>query len=263
MIEKEQPKFEVLISALEGDINIYQKSNLHCSCIIANQSNDMSYYENENIKIISTNTRGLAKNRNISLLYVNSQYFLFGDDDVQYVDDLEDIIVSSFEKNKKADLLIFNIITVGSDLIKRRINKSSKRVTTFNYMNYGSVRIACRTESIKKKNIWFSDMFGSGAKYSSGEDTIFLADCLKNKLKIYTAPIIIGTVDQSKSTWFNGYTEKYFFDKGAVMGCIYPINYRLFCLYFALKMRTKERGFKKTYDILIKGAKNFLKKTNN
>lgn len=257
MKEQEQQIFEVLIASFGGDANIYQRSNLHCNCIIANQANNTSYHEDVKLKLINTNTRGVGKNRNIALLYSNAKHILFGDDDVEYVDDLEDIVVSSFANYKKADILIFNIITIGSDVIKRRMNKKCKRVTTRNYMNYGAVRIACRSESIKKKNIWFSELFGGGAKYSSGEDTIFLADCLKSKLKIYTVPIVIGRVDQSKSTWFNGYHDQYFIDKGALMGCIYPKNYRIFCLYFALKLRTKERGIRKTYSLMVKGAKEY------
>lgn len=256
-MEKKQYDFEVLIASLDGDADIYQKSNLHCHCLIANQTDNVSYYENDFLRVINTNTLGVGKNRNIALLFSNAQYILFGDDDIKYVDDLENIVTSAFERNKKADILIFNIETIGSDLIKRRINKKCKRVTTKNYMNYGAVRIACKSSSIKKKNIWFSELFGGGARYGSGEDTKFLADCLRNKLKIYTVPINIGVVDQSDSTWFNGYTEKYFMDKGALLKSIYPKTYRFFCLYFALKLKSKDRGIMKIYSLLVKGAKGY------
>ncbi len=257
MGETIRQKFEVLIASLNGEIEIYHRANLHCHCVIANQTDKMKFEQIDKIKFVCTNTRGVGKNRNIALIFSNAEYILFGDDDVTYIDDLEETVVKAFENYPKADVLIFNIETVGSDLIKRRVNKKSKRVTVKNYMNYGAVRIACRSDSIRKKNIYFSELFGGGAKYSAGEDTKFLADCLKNKLKIYTVPIKIGTVDQSTSTWFEGYNEKYFMDTGALMKCIYPKSYKLFCMYFALKMRSKDRGFLKTYRDFVKGARLF------
>ena len=249
--------FEVLIAALNGDLNIYEKSNLHCHCIIANQSDCVAITEEGNTTMITTNTRGVGKNRNISLIYSSAEYILFGDDDVTYVDDLESIIVSEFESNKKADVLIFNIETVGSEEIKRRVNSKYKRVNTLNYMNYGAVRIACRRDSIRRCNIWFSELFGGGATYSAGEDTKFLADCLRHKLNVFTVPIKIGVVDQSKSSWFSGYNEKYFKDKGALLKSIYPHKYKIFCLYFSFKMRTKDRSFMKNYSDCIKGARDY------
>lgn len=254
----ESPRnFEVLIASLNGSRDIYTKSNLNCYCIIANQTDEVSVCRDEKLTLINTDTRGVGKNRNISLLYSNAEYILFGDDDVNYVDNLEEIVISAFESNPKADVLIFNIETKGSDLIKRRINTRVKRVRTYNYMNYGAVRIACRRQSIKKANIWFSELFGGGARFSSGEDTKFLADCLKRKLKIYTVPVKIGEVDQSQSTWFNGYNDKYFIDKGALLKSIYPRMYRIFSIYFSYKMRSSERGFFKNYRDYKKGARLF------
>jgi len=257
MSETKQNEFEVLIAALNGDIDIYSRANLRCHCVIANQTDEVAFTQTDKIKYICTNTRGVGKNRNTALIFSDAKYILFGDDDVTYVDNLEEIIVDSFEKHPQADVLIFNIETVGSDVIKRRINNKCKRVTIKNYMNYGAVRIACRSESIKKKTIFFSELFGGGAKYSAGEDTKFLADCLKNKLRIYTIPVSIGQVDQSESTWFNGYNDKYFMDKGALIKSIYPKSYRLFCLYFALKMRSGERGIVRNYKDLKRGARLF------
>ena len=247
--------FQVLIASLNGNKDIYIESNLKCHCIIANQTDNVSYYSDDNLIMINTNTIGVGKNRNISLLYSNAKYILFGDDDVKYVDDLENIILDNFKKLKKADVLIFNIETKGNSSFKRRKNKKIKRVRWYNYMNYGAARIACKKESISKSNIWFTELFGGGAPYSCGEDVMFLSDCLKKQLKIYTIPICIGTVDQTTSTWFKGYNDKLYEDKGALLKSIYPHLYKLFLLYFSFKQRTKERSFIKNYKDGLKGAR--------
>ena len=65
-------------------------------------------------------------------------------------------------------------------------------------------------------------LFGGGAKYSAGEDSIFLKSCLDNGLKIYAVPYALAFLnDDRPSTWFNGYTDKYFFDKGVLYSCLY------------------------------------------
>ena len=64
-------------------------------------------------------------------------------------------------------------------------------------------------------------MFGGGAKYSCGEDSIFIHDCIKNGLKVYVSPAKICSVSQEKSTWFKGYNEKFFFDKGVLVKAIF------------------------------------------
>ncbi len=50
--------------------------------------------------------------------------------------------------------------------------------------------------------------------YSWGEDTLFLKELIEKGLKLYKSPIRIASVDMSDSTWFKGYNEKYFKDKG-------------------------------------------------
>lgn len=54
------------------------------------------------------------------------------------------------------------------------------------------------------------------------EDTLFLKELIEKGLKLYKSPIRIASVDMSDSTWFKGYNEKYFKDKGALIEAAYP-----------------------------------------
>lgn len=67
----------------------------------------------------------------------------------------------------------------------------------------------------------FSLLFGGGAKYSNGEDSLFLKDCLKYGLKVYAVPIEIGAERERESTWFKGYTDKFFIDRGVLYHFLY------------------------------------------
>lgn len=247
-------KLEVLIATIHNDISIIEKNNINANFIIANQTDHTDYKVYEKGVIISTQTKGVGINRNIALMYSSSKYVLFSDDDVYYINDLEKHIEEAFQKVSKADVLIFNIETIG-DNCNRRKNTKIKRVRWYNFLNYGAVRIAANREKIIQKNIWFSPLFGGGTQYSCGEDTLFLSDCLKRKLKIYTYPLTICRVNQEKSSWFTGYNEKYFHDKGVLLKVVFPKTYRLFIWYYSYKFRTKDIGFKKIKKYCLMGAK--------
>lgn len=251
-------KLEVLVVTMNNDASLIEKSNLNAPFVIANQSNHTDQQVLDNGLIVSTQTKGVGINRNIALMYSKADYVLFADDDAIFIDDLEKQIIEAFNNTPKADVLIFNINTIGGS-INRRSNTKVKRVKWYNSLNYGAARICINRQRLMEKNIWFSTLFGGGAKYSCGEDTIFLQDCLKKKLKVYTYPLTICSVDQTTSTWFTGYNEKYFYDKGVLLKMIFPKMYRLFILYYSYKYKTKDMSAKQIRKYCLKGAKSLKK----
>lgn len=52
-----------------------------------------------------------------------------------------------------------------------------------------------------------------GAQYSNGEDSLFTGMSSK-KIRIYRSPIEIGHEIVRKSTWFEGYTDKFLLTEG-------------------------------------------------
>ena len=77
-------------------------------------------------------------------------------------------------------------------------------------------------------------MFGAGSVYSIGEDTIFLADCFKRFLNVYTSDFNIGTSTKSHR-WFSGYNDKFFFHKGALYRHVFGIFAPLYTMYYSKK----------------------------
>jgi len=233
-------KLQILVSTMfQKNNKIIEKMNIKSDAIIINQCNEYNYEKfkiNDNeFKIYSFEERGLSLSRNNALIRATGDICLLADDDVVYNEDYENIILQAFRNNPKADIIIFNLDRFDSR--KSPIIKKKTRVYWFNILKYGSVRIAFRTASVKKANIFFPLLFGSGAKYSSGEDSIFLIDCLKKGLRVYTNEGNIGLINNENSTWFEGYTNKYFHDKGAVFHLISPAFSKLLCLQFALRKK--------------------------
>ena len=88
---------------------------------------------------------------------------------------------------------------------------------------------------------------------------MFILQCLKSGLKGYASSKCIGSVCHEESTWFRGYTEKYYLDKGALYRAMYGKWMKLIVLLIELKhMRRKESfTFSKRYNLYMNGAKEF------
>lgn len=258
-------RLEVLVATMnQSDFSLIEKMNIKSNAIIANQSNkfEITTFEQEKqfISMVTTFGKGVGKNRNLALMYSDAEICLLSDDDVILSDNYNEKIIEAFDSLPQADILIFNINLLNNNDLSRT-NTKIKRVNLFNFLNYGAVRIAFRRESIIKRNIWFTTKFGGGSEYGSGEDSLFLRDALRKKLKIYTNPEFIADVEDKESTWFTGYNFKFFSDKGAFLSLAFPRMKYIFSLYLATRY-SKISGIKvlDIFKTINKGIKNYEKK---
>lgn len=71
----------------------------------------------------------------------------------------------------------------------------------------------------------------------------FLKECLDKGLRPYAVPYAIAEIDQdAASSWFTGYTEKYFYDKGALYASLYPRMWRMIAVRFLLRHSNTYKG---------------------
>lgn len=226
--------FESLISTV--DKNAYElskKMNLKSSALIINQqvSNYYNEYELEEyiIREFGFNERGIGLSRNTALMRSKADICLMADDDMIYVDDYLEKIEKEYRNNPDADMIIFNVRVHDSSGVIEKVKKSG-RVNYFNSLKYGTVSFTFKREKILKNNIFFSLLFGGGAKFSNGEDSIFLWDCLKKGLNVYSSTEIIADVYNFQSSWFTGYNEKFFLDRGSLFEALSP-KFSLLLIY--------------------------------
>lgn len=255
---------QVLVSTLnqKEPFSLIEKMKINSDAIIVNQTDNISYekkYINENnvVQIYNFNERGVGLNRNSALMRATSDIVLIADDDIEYVDNYKEIILTEFKNNPKADMIIFNLES--SDLARPRFKiKKYKRVHQYNCLRYGAVRIAFRLNKIREKNVYFSLLFGGGAKYSSGEDSLFILECIRKGIKIYSSPKNIGTIHEGESSWFKGYNKKFFYDKGVFHRIAFEKLANLMNLQFVLrhkKMLCGEIKLLEAYKIMRQGTK--------
>lgn len=252
--------FQVLISTMHQiDFNIVKRMNIHSDAIIINQCERNDYKEfmhnGHKIMMLSFNERGVGLSRNNALMRADADICLFGDDDIIYVDNYNEFILQAFEKIPQADLIVFNIRSK-DNVSEHYMNTGFKKLGLFNSMKYGTARLAIRTNSIKKANVYFSLLFGGGARYSAGEDTLFIYECLRKRLKLYACPYIIGETDDSTSTWFRGYNDKFLIDKGSFFACLSKKYANLLCLQFLLRHQyilKDKTAFNNAYKLMSNG----------
>ena len=230
-------KVETLITTmrLTDPSALLSRMNVKHNYIIGNQCDKNEVQKTENGIIVSTDMRGVGQNRNNIIERSNADICVLADDDIVFCDEYESLVASAFENNPKADVLIFNFINESQG---RRVNGKTKRIRYHNYMNYGAARIAFRRRPIVYHSIFFNTMFGGGTPHQCGEDTLFLNSCLKAGLKVYAVPVALASLTYDReSTWFKGFNEKYFFDKGVVLGLAHPKLGKLLALLLILKHR--------------------------
>ncbi len=254
-------KVEVLISAMhQPDTSIVENTNIQSDVVLINQCDIDEYkeisYENSTIKYLSTTERGLSKSRNKALELATGEICLICDDDEYLYNNYDKIIQRGYDEIPKADVIIFKIKHPS-----KKYWEKPKQIGYLEIPKIGSVQISFKRCKVLEKEILFNTKFGAGAMYSAGEENMFLYDCLSKGLKIYYIPIEIGSVKQEESTWFKGFNEKYFFDKGAWLSGCFPILKYVLIFYVVFRFRNlSEIKLRLTFKFLWDGMSAFKNK---
>lgn len=255
---RQAPTLQVLVAAVDQtDYTLPEKLNLQTDAIIGNQcdrnSIEMMDHNGHDILYLNFKERGVGLNRNNAWMRASADIVLFADDDMRYVDDYPNIVREAFRARPDADVILFNLIEA---VPRRFITKKAFRVRWYNILRFGAARIAAKTEALRRRGICFNLCFGGGAEYSQGEDSLFLTECLKKGLVIYAAPVFIAELTEERdSTWFKGYTEKFFSDHGALYAVMAPKLYPFLCLQDAVRKRnTYQREPLKSFRMMMRGA---------
>jgi glycosyltransferase involved in cell wall biosynthesis len=167
--------------------------NIHV--LIINQTTGSNQLDKKDITshningVINSNEKGLAKSRNLAIENAKGTICLLADDDVKYLPDLDDKIISAFKKYPEADIITFQLVDEFGRFFKPYEDIVVHDKRTIRTVN--SVVIAFRKENILKSSVRFNEVFGLGGEFQTADEYIFLRDALKAKLKIYFEPVVI------------------------------------------------------------------------
>jgi len=257
-------KLQVLVAAVNENVEtLAEKMNLETEAVIVNQCDHFAYQEylhrGRRIRCFSMAERGVGLSRNTALMRAEGEICLFSDEDIVFSSGYEKTVLDAFLQNPDADVLTFNFKVDPSRATYD--NQSPKRIRWYNYSRYPTYAVAARLESLRRANVCFSLLFGGGARYSNGEDSLFLHDCLKKGLHLYAETAQIGEEVYRESTWFKGYNAKFFKDRGVLYHYLYGIMAKPFSLRFLLRLRDLgEFSLREAYGLMVQGIREGAKR---
>ncbi|MCI9337795.1 MAG: glycosyltransferase family 2 protein [Lachnospiraceae bacterium] len=235
-------RIQVLASVMnEEPMALLERMGIQSDAVIINQCGRLGLeeisYKGHRVLFCSFPDRGVGRSRNEAILRAEGDICLFSDADIVYEPGYAEKIAAEFERNQQADMILFQI-----DVEEARRTyhiTERRRVRWYNCGRYGAVSFAVRKESLLNSGVTFSLLFGGGAKYGSGEDSLFLKEFMGKGYRVYTAPVTIGRESAGDSTWFAGYDEKFFRDKGVLYRYLYGKLARPMAVRFLLAHRDK------------------------
>ena len=235
----------IVATTRQKDLELYSKMHVQSNMVIANQYDKAEIkrdnFDGNRVVMITTDTVGVGKNRNIAMLYATDDIILFADDDVIYRDGYSDTVHNAFLELPDADVIIFRMDFMKNEKIYDIDRHVTRRVHMWNGLSFGTYQIAVRRRALLRENIHFTHLFGGGCLYSAGEDSLFLIDCFRRKMRVYTYGKIIGTNVRESSSWFCGFNEKFFYDRGALIMCAFPKVRYLIMFYYVYIYRKKSQ----------------------
>ncbi len=237
-------KVEVLVSTMhQKDFSLIEKMNIKGDAVVINQTDKEEYTSIDTpkgkAKFLSTVTRGLSISRNAAIAAASGEVCLIADDDLVYEDNYIELVTEAYNSLPQADIIVFKVQGLNSERPERDFGNKAIRLRFRKSLQAVSYRISFKLASIKQNNIALDPIFGAGARFSQGEENIFMRTCLQKGLKAYYFPKQIASVSHEQSTWFKGYNEKFFNDLGAVYYRLFGKLFILFAFWFLLSKRSK------------------------
>ncbi len=257
----ERPEICHIIAALDRDPQaLAECMRPSCDAVIVEQCDTDGREEFERnghrIRVVRDSGRGVGRSRNQGLLYSDGEITLIGDEDIVYDDGYAELVTKTFAAHPEADVLLFNVEqSPGRETYR---NTDVRRVRFYNCGRYPAYSIAIRTDRQREANVWFSHLFGGGAPYMAGEDSLFLTDCLRKHLVILRVPVCIGRETPRESTWFKGHTAQFFYDRGKLYKALYGKAAGLFAFIYLLRNRRvwlTELSFSEAWKLLTEGMR--------
>lgn len=210
------------------------------------------------VLFLSSTERGLALSRNKAIEEAISCGFsdiaIFCDNDCVYESGYSDKITGYFKSHPETDIAVF--------FIKRPersapVFENERSLGYMGAMKIFSPEIAVRCSSLQKYKLRMNEFFGAGARYGMGEENIFLFDAIGKGMKVQYVPFKIAELAETESTWFKGYTDKFFIDRGAGYYAMSRRWYWLLCLQFAVrkyKLYKSDNSVTRALGCMFKGA---------
>ena len=207
----------------------------------------------DDVQIVTIKGKGLSRNRNNALEYAKSDICLIADDDVIY--DISGIerLCQYYENNPDIDLIAFQFSS----------NSSKKKYPSMDFdlrkspkgYSVSSIEISFRREKVQGK-LFFNELLGLGSPMcDSGEENLFILDCLNLDLNCHYYPFSIVFHEGESTGRSRGGETRVIFSRGVLTRIFNPKTYMIKYMLLARSIKINhDVSLLKTLLTLIKGG---------
>lgn len=231
-------KLDILVSCMhQQDTQLIRTSRITGNAVVINQCDREAegtfQTARGEVRWIDTVERGLTKSRNRAIRTSCADVCLLCDDDEIFEEDYERKILDAYAQLPQADVIIFKMTgrnTAFQDTVGRLKFPQTMHVSSW--------QISFRRESLLRSGVRFDELLGAGTGNGAEEELKFLLDCEKAGLQIWYMPAQIASVAQTESTWFQGFDETFFYNRGATTRYIlgFPLA-AVYAVYYVIRKR--------------------------
>ncbi|WP_248723593.1 glycosyltransferase family 2 protein [Seonamhaeicola sp. ML3] len=164
-------------------------SNLDILIVNQTDKNRLLTSSFDNIRVINSYDKGLARSRNVALNNAEKDICLFADDDIVYKGDFIKTIQEAFAKYNSADIVTFKMEDNQGRPYDNYPNIVLHNRRTLRTAN--SVVIAVKREPVIGSGVYFNEHFGLGSIFETADEYVFLRSAIKSNLKLYFHPHVI------------------------------------------------------------------------
>lgn len=232
-------KLQLQISTIDEGIgkipSILLSPEENVTYLISHQLTGKSSYpvpealKRDDVEVINICGKGLSANRNNCIRHASGDIAVILDDDVRLKPEYVSEIMNIFSSDEEVDVACCKIRTMPGEPEYKKYGSEKFRMTRIGqFKSVSSVEIVYRVDKVRDNGILFDERFGLGTSLVSGEELIFLNDCMQKGLKIMYYPVyIVGHACQSSGKTMASYSDERLFLTGAQAYAIYG---RLSCI---------------------------------
>lgn len=241
-----RPKIDVLISCMfQDNMDIVEKSGITGDAVVIDQCDEQKVSRcstaHGQAVMYSVTDRGLTKSRNLAIEKSDADICMLCDDDELFVKNYREKICKAYKMLPQADVIAFKITDAEDDAMSDRPQSFPDKVIRLHFpqtMHIASWQISFRRSSLVSSGVRFDELLGAGSGNGAQEELKFLLDCERAGLKIYYVPSEIASVRRTSSTWFKGFDEQFFEQRGATTRYILGLPLAsLYAVYYVVKKR--------------------------
>lgn len=174
--------------------NDYREYNI----LVINQTDEKRPLtsDHENIRVINSEERGLSHSRNLAIREAIGEICLVADDDVQYVENLNDIVIDAYSTYKDAAVITFQMNNAEGALYRDYPDITYHTSKTIRSVN--GVVISFKTGALLKTETYYDLNFGLGCTFQTANEYVFMKNVLKSQLQaVFVNKVILAHPNHS------------------------------------------------------------------